>query len=145
MDDIINATDEKDQSIAELEENWKRALADYKNLERRVSEEKDVLIKFANFVFIERLIPVLDNLETLATHVKDGGLTLIVKQLTDLLKDDGVEEVRVLGEEFDPSEMEASETVEGDDGKVVEVVRKGYKMQDKILRPARVKVGKRKE
>ena len=63
MDDAINTTEEKDQRIAELEENWKRALADYKNLERRVTEEKDVLIKFANFVFIERLIPVLDNLE----------------------------------------------------------------------------------
>lgn len=137
--------DDKDQKIQELEANWKRAVADYKNLERRCAEDKDAIVKFSNFVLLERLVPVLDNLETLKRHLDDKGLEIVLKQLSDLIKDAGVEEIACVGEEFDPYLMEASEVIEGADNKVMDVVVKGYKYYDKVLRPARVRVGKRKE
>ena len=133
---------EKDK-IEELTNNWKRALADYKNLERRCNEEKEVLVRFANLVLLERLIPVLDNLESLKNHLEDKGLEMILLQFRTLLKDEGVEEISCEGAEFDPLLMEASEIVAGEENKVVEVVLKGYKLQDRVLRPARVKVGKK--
>ncbi|OGC50533.1 nucleotide exchange factor GrpE [candidate division WWE3 bacterium RIFCSPHIGHO2_01_FULL_40_23] len=133
---------EKDLKVKELEESWKRALADYKNLERRFNEEKEAVVAFSNFILLERLIPVLDNLENLCEHLSDQGLALITKQLSDIIKDEGAEEIEALGKDFDPSSMEASEIVEGEDNKVIEVVLKGYKIRDKVIRPARVKVGK---
>ncbi len=134
--------DERDEKIKELEESWKRALADYKNLERRFNEEKEVLVAFSNLVLLERLVPILDNLESLVGHIKDAGLEITIKELKDLISDEGVEEISAVGKEFDPLVMEALEIVDGEENKVIEVVQKGYKMNDKVLRPARVKVGK---
>lgn len=136
--------DPKDQKIRDLESNWRRALADYKNLERRVNEERASVMAFSNLLLLERLIPVLDNLENLCAHLKDQGLDIITKELRNLIMDEGVEEIKALDASFDPTTMEASEVVEGEDGKVMEVVNKGYKLQDKVIRPARVKVGKKK-
>lgn len=144
LQDIENTVDERDAKIVELTESWKRAIADYKNLERRCNEEKDAVVKFSNLVLLERLIPVLDNLENLMSHLNDKGLEITVKQLRDLIRDEGVEDINAVGETFDPMFMEATEIVEGEDGKVVEVVHKGYKLNDRVLRPARVKVGKKK-
>lgn len=141
MDDTIIAPEEN--KIEELTNAWKRALADYKNLERRCGEERGAIIKFANFVLLERLVPVFDNLENLSTHINDKGLEIITKQLADILKDEGIEEIKAVGENFDPMFMEAIEAVEGEENKVVEVVLKGFKLQEKVLRPARVKVGKK--
>lgn len=136
---------EKAQKINELENNWKRAIADYKNLERRFNEDRDSLVKFSNFVLIERIIPVLDNLETLCGHLKDQALIMITKELSSVLKDEGVEEIEAQGKYFDPHSMEASEVVEDEeDNKVVKVVLKGYRLHDRVLRPARVIVGKKK-
>jgi molecular chaperone GrpE len=92
---------DKEQKIADLENSWRRAVADYKNLERRVTEEKETLIKFSNSVLLERIIPVLDNLETLCDHMKDQGLQMITKQLRDVIKDEGVEEIDALGKDFE--------------------------------------------
>lgn len=146
MDDSIisdNKVSEENVKIEELTNAWKRALADYKNLERRCGEEKEAIIKFSNFILLEKLIPVLDNLESLSAHINDKGLEIITKQLTTILTDEGVEEIKAMGEDFNPMFMEASEMVEGEENKVIEVVLKGFKLQEKILRPARVKVGKK--
>ncbi len=137
--------DPKDVRIKELEESWKRALADYKNLERRFNEEKEVLVAFSNLVLLERLIPVLDNLESLVEHSKDKSAELIAKQLRDLISDEGVEEIVAMNKDFDPQSMEAVEIVEGEPNKVMEIVRKGYRLQNRVIRPVRVKVGKKLE
>lgn len=120
-------------------------MADYKNLERRFNDEKEVLVKFSNFVLLERLIGVLDNLESVCGHLKDQGLEMTYREFKSILKDSGVDEVSALGETFDPEFMEAVEIVEGENEKVVKVIRKGYKMHGKVLRPARVAVGKKEE
>ncbi len=135
----------REQKIADLENNWRRAVADYKNLERRVTEEKETLIKFSNSVLLERIIPVLDNLETLCEHMKDQGLQMITKQLREVIRDEGVEEIDAVGKDFDAHTMEASEVVEHEqDNKVVKIVVKGYMLSGRVLRPSRVIVGKRR-
>ena len=130
-----------EKKIEELEDCWKRALADYKNLEKRVEEDKESWKFFANERLIRRILPVLDNLERLKKHLDDKGVTLIIKDLSSGLKEFGVEEINSEHTEFDPMQMEALEIVQGEKNKVVETVSKGYLLNNKLIRPAVVKVG----
>lgn len=139
---------ELEQKIIDLENSWKRALADYKNLEKRVSEEKEAVLNFSNSVLILRILPVLDNLKTLVKHIDDAGLKMIIKEFEKILKEENVEEISALDMDFDPAYMEAIETIfvdESKTGKVIEVLQSGYLLKNKVLRPARVKVGGTKE
>ena len=129
----------------ELENNWKRALADYRNLEKRVTEEREMFFTFANSSLVLRILPILDNLESLAKHIDDEGLKMTIKDFKRILDEEGVKEIEAEGKDFDAELMEAIEKVEGAKDKVVEVLQKGYTMKEKILRPARVKVGSGKE
>ena len=129
----------------ELENNWKRALADYRNLEKRVAEEREMFFTFANSSLVLRILPILDNLESLVKHVDDEGLKMTIKDFKRILDEEGVKEIEAEGADFDSEKMEAIEKVEGAKDKVVEVLQKGYTMKEKILRPARVKVGSGKE
>jgi len=129
--------------LLEMEGNWKRALADYQNLQKRTAEERLTIASFANAALLTRLLPVLDNLEKVVLYVNDSGLKLTVKEFTRVLSEEGIEEFAVLGDDFDPAAMEALETVPGEEGKVVEVINKGYRFKGKILRPAGVKVGQK--
>ncbi|KKU31996.1 MAG: Protein GrpE [candidate division WWE3 bacterium GW2011_GWA1_46_21] len=142
--DDVNIHKDCEAKLDELENNWKRALADYKNLQRRVEEEKTAVVDFANFVLIARLLSVLDNLEMLKTHIDDVGLKLTVKEFEQILLDEGLTGLGVnVGDTFAHETMEAvDKDGDGDDVRVVEVVRKGYKLRDKVIRPARVLVKK---
>ena len=131
----------KQDKIADLENKWKRALADYANLEKRVEKEKEDFVKFFNAVLLVKLLGILDDLEKCQRHSKDQGLALICDRFAKIIKEEGLEEIQALNNDFDPNLMEAVETVEGPKGKVAEVVLKGYKLNGKILRPAKVKVG----
>ncbi len=130
---------------AEYENNWKRALADYRNLQKRTEEEKESIVYYVNSLLFKRIVPVLDNLEMLQKHLDDVGLKMIVKEFKQILAEEGVSEIPVQDQDFDPQTMEAIETVDGPENKVVEVLAKGYMLKNKLLRPARVKVGKQKE
>lgn len=132
------------------EEKYKRARADYINLERRVKEQQEEFLKFANSVLVLKLLPVLDDLEkAVGNSGNDGlpagrqGLKLVLKNFEEALKSEGVAEIKVKkGDKFDPHTMECTVAEgSGKDVKVSEVLRKGYKMKEKILRPAQVKVG----
>jgi len=129
------------QQLIEMENNWKRALADYKNLQKRVAEEKEELVQFSNLVLISRLLPLLDNLEALERHVANEGVRLIVKEFGQVLRDAGVVIIDVVDKTFDPTCMEAVEMVEGEENKVIDVIQKGYILNDRVIRPARVNVG----
>lgn len=128
--------------LNELEENWKRALADYQNLEKRVITEKQEFAQWANANLINQLLNILDSLEKAVEYLKDKGLKLIFEQLKAVLKNEGLLEIKVLNEKFDPKIMEAVATVRGEKDKVMEVVLKGYQLNKRILRPAKVKIGK---
>lgn len=132
------------KEIEDLTAKWKRALADYQNLEKRTAAERADSAKYAAENIIVRLLHVLDILETAEKHVKDQGFTLAVKSFKDVLKDEGVQKIDVLNQKFNPHAMECVEVVEGKaDEEVVEEVRPGYKLGDKIIRVAQVKVGKK--
>lgn len=133
---------ECEDRIKDLEDKYKRALADYQNLEKRTAEEKKDWIKLANKDLILRLLPSLDNLLLAAKHVEDKGLAISISQLIQTLKADGIEQIETVGKQFDPKKMECVEVVEAEENKVVEELRAGYTMYDTIIRPAAVKVGK---
>ena len=123
-----------------------RALADYQNYEKRVSEEKAVLRQNANKELLLKLIMVLDDLEKAQTFVKDEGLKLIRDKFINIIKEEGVEEMQLAGKQFDPHLSEAIEVAEGDkDNLIKEVLRKGYSYNGKILRVAQVRVSKKSE
>jgi len=124
----------------ELEEKYKRALADYQNLQKRAGKEKEEFIKFANARLLDKLLPILDGLEECCYHLKEKGLGLILDQFKKVLASEGLEEIKAEGEKFDPDRMDAIQMVKGEKNQVVQVVLKGYRL-DKVLRPAKVKVG----
>ncbi len=140
--DLSSKVEELTTKISDLDNNWKRALADYKNLEKRMQEEKLEFVSYANSSLIYRLLPIMDNLELLDAHLNDMGLKLVVKELKQILVEQGVIEIDAKDKEFDAEKMEAIEMVDGPKNKVVGVLNKGYLMKNKLLRPVMVKVGK---
>jgi len=142
-------TEKKDETvhlkkeIEELENRVKRIFADYQNLEKRVAEEKRALIFNSNKNLLLNLLPVLDTLMLALAHTKDKGLELSIKQFTDTLEAEGVSRIETKDKLFDPLLMECVGTKEGEELKVLEETRTGYKLGDIILRPALVIVGKK--
>lgn len=123
-----------------------RALADYQNLEKRIYDERGELFKNANKNLILKLLPFLDSLNKAEVFIKDNGLKIVKEQFQKTLQEEGLEELDVLGKEFDPYTAEVVDMVEEEkDNVTVEVLRKGYKFNGKILRVAQVKVSKRKQ
>lgn len=138
------------QHLKNLEENWKRALADYKNLERRIEVEKQSFAKLTNANLIARLLPSLDVLELAASHSQDVGVQLAAKQFHQSLSDEGLEIIQPETDStFNHQVHECTETVDLPKGKtentISELILKGYKIGDYVLRPARVKVYKKSE
>lgn len=137
------------KKVDELEAQLKRAVADYRNLELRISQGKSEFFAWATSELILKILPIVDNLEKAVGGVSEAekssgwfkGVELSVKQLQEILKSEGVEEIETDGQ-FDPSLHEAVDTKDGEDNMILEVVRKGYKLQGKVLRPAHVVVGK---
>lgn len=136
----VNLNDLK-KKIKDLEDKWKRALADYDNLRKRIEREREGFVKFSNASLIDKLLSVLDSLEKCTEHLKDKGLELTLEQFRKVLESEGLKEIDVEGKKFDPEKMDAVEVVEGKKNEVVEVVLKGYNLNDRVLRPAKVKVG----
>ena len=132
------------KKVEELENKYKRALADYQNLEKRVQDERGEWILKANRTLLLNLLPVLDTLMFADKHSqgKDQNISLSVKQFLEILEKEGVVRIETLGKDFDPNLMEGIATVKGEDGKVISESRAGYVLYDKVLRPAQVSVGK---
>lgn len=143
--DLVQQNTELQNQLSEMEGGWKRALADYQNLQKRAADERSAVVQFANQTLLLQLLPILDNLQMSAAHTNDTGLQLSVKEFERVLEEEGVEEIAIQEKktDFDSTTMDAIETVEGPENKVVEIVSKGYKFRNKILRPARVRVGKK--
>ncbi len=144
IEELNKQIEEMKKSIEDYKNKYLRALADYQNLEKRISEEKlRWMTKIKGDIFL-KFLPILDNLEKAEIFIKDSGLKLIKDSFLQLLKNEGIEELKVLGKEFDPQLSEAVEVVKGEkDNIVVEVIKKGYQMGEKVLRPAQVKVSKK--
>jgi molecular chaperone GrpE len=139
-----------EEDARKFRENWHRAEADFQNYKRRTEQERDETRKFANVSVIINLLPILDDFERafgsldsrLAGLSWFDGIYLIYRKLGQLLENSGVTPVQAEGQDFDPRFHEAVAHVEGEDGKVISEVQRGYKLHDRVLRPAMVVVGK---
>lgn len=145
IEELEKRISELEEQKTEMENNWKRALADYRNLVKRTEEERLEFSGFNTALTVKRLLPILDNLEMLEKHLDDIGLKMIVKEFRNYFKEEGLEEINSLGEKFDATKMEAVEMVDGKKDIVVEILNKGYLLKGKLIRPTRVKVGNGKE
>jgi len=144
----MNKTNKKVKQLKDknkkLTEKWKRALADYQNLEKRIEKEKQAFVKFSTASLMDKLLAVVDDLERAEKHLKDKGLSIAVKQFKTVLQSEGIEEIKAQGKKFDPEKMDCVSMAEGKKNIVTTICQKGYKLNDKILRPAKVEVGKGK-
>lgn len=126
----------------QLENSYKRSVADYQNLEKRIAEGKTSWIKAANKDLLLKLLPGVDSLILAEKHTQDEGVKLSIKHFLDILEQDGVKKIETLGQDFDPRFMEVVTTAKGEDGKVVEELKAGYTLYESVLRPAQVVVGR---
>lgn len=153
---------ELEEKVASLDNQLKRAVADYRNLEQRVSQGRSELTNYVGAELIRKVLPALDHLEqvvdqgrsTLSEQSESNGwfkgVELAVKELNQVLKSEGLEEILAdpsaslgTGIQFDPNLHEAVDTQEGEDNMILKVVRKGYNLNGKVIRPAGVVVGRR--
>ncbi len=123
------------------EEKYRRALADYQNQERRQKEKESQIIKMANASLIEKTLFILDSLKLAQSHLQDKGLTMILDQFVKILESEGLKKIETENLPFDPISMDCSEIVPGEKDLVIETVLDGYTLFEKVLRPAKVKVG----
>ena len=130
------------EEIELLTNQLKRALADYQNLEKRTEEAKRDWILSANRSLIEELLGVLDNLLLAQKHIQDAGLDLSVRKFLDVLAQEGVGKIQTENAEFDPNTMECVLVKAGEENKVLEEVRFGFIINDRVIRPAQVVVGR---
>jgi molecular chaperone GrpE len=144
---------------AKADENWERLLrttADFENFKKRAARERIEIAQATTAAHIQRLLPVLDHFEMAQTAAQDSGddkqaslhagVAMIQQQLKTILTEAGLEIIDATGKPFDPTLHEAvsqQETSEIPEGHVVQQLRKGYKLRERLLRPATVIVAKK--
>ncbi len=133
---------------AELEDRYQRVLAEYANYKRRTEQEKAQIGEFTTADLLKKLLPVVDNFDRAAAAeagpaYKDGIL-MIVKQFSETLTKMGMTEIEAEGKPFDPEDHYAVQRVDATDGvepdTVTQVLQKGYKLGNRLLRPSMVVV-----
>jgi len=129
------------ERIVQLEENWKRALADYANLEKRVERQKQDLAFFLKGELLLNFLRIFEDLKRCQQALKDKGVDLILEKFKQTLTDCGVKEIEAKSKIFDPELMEAVEkTRSGKKGHVSQVFESGYLLDGQVLKPAKVVV-----
>jgi len=144
---------------------WQRARADFLNYKKEEIERIEEILKYADVGLILKILPILDNFEIaekkLPENIKNEenvkGILQIKNQILEFLKNQGVEEIKAIGEAFDPNLHEVMEEIEPafapasaeaaagkeiKSGVIIEEIQKGYKINGRLLRPAKVKVTK---
>lgn len=153
----------KEEEISELEEqkkkcdeylnNWKRERADFINYKNAEGERIESLMQYSLEKMILKLLPILDNFYLAETQMPDDlkdnkwvqGLLQSKNELIGFLQAYGVEEIKAKNDDFDPNIQEAVEMVESEgveSGKVIEIIKKGYKLNKKVIRPIGVRISK---
>jgi len=141
-EDLRQCQKEKQDNLA----GWQRSQADFVNYRRRQEEQMGEWSKMFGEGLLRDILPVLDTLDASISNSQDGGdgFKMIRDQLMKILNQHGLAEMKTIGEKFDHNFHEAVETLELEEegGQVVEEVQKGYLLNGKVLRPAKVKVSK---
>jgi molecular chaperone GrpE len=128
-----------------------RSQADFDNYKKRAAREKEAAIKYANSSLLERLIAIVDNFELGLAAAKSGseqsaildGMSMVLKQLTDFLADNGLQPIDAEGQKFDPNLHEAiahEPNEQVPEETVIRQMRRGYRLKDRLLRPSTVVV-----
>jgi molecular chaperone GrpE len=154
----VEQLDELRERAAKAEENWDRLLrttADFDNFRKRAAREKHDAIRFAGESLLTKLVPVLDAFDMALAAAQNSkgetaqslqtGVNMVYQQLKGALVEAGLEEIDATGMTFDPNFHEAvgqKETADMPEGQVVQQLRKGYKLRERLLRPATVIVAK---
>ena len=147
------------EQASKAQDHWDRLLrisADFENYKKRATRERQEATRYANESLLEKLVPILDNLDMAlaAANNPQGnnadalktGVSMIQGQLRKVLVDAGLEEIEATGKPFDPNLHEAVsqlETREVPEGHVLQQIRRGFKLKDRLIRPASVVVGKK--
>lgn len=141
--------EQRDEYLA----GWQKARADFLNYKKQEIERLKKFMEYGSQELILKMLPILDNLEKAETQVpsdfKDNewvrGISQVRVQIQDFLKKEGVEKVKTIGEKFDPNFHEALEKIQvgnKEPGKVIKEIQKGYTLNGKVIRPAKVKITK---
>jgi molecular chaperone GrpE len=141
--------DEERQKSQSFYASWQRAAADYQNFKRRVEEDRGEATRFANAALVINLLPIVDDFERAFTNIDPAvaglnwvdGVRAIQTKMQHLLEFMGVTEIAADGEAFDPALHEAISQAPGEEGRIIAVAQKGYRLGDRVVRPAMVVVG----
>lgn len=156
---LKNELEAEKKKAEEYLNNWKRAQADFVNYKKRQNELFGELVNSASAGLILEILPIYDTFSLAIKHTPDEiknkewvkGIVQLKSQLENLLKDRGVEEIKSIGEKFNPEFHEAVEMIdspageEKPEGEILEEVQKGYKLNGMVIRIAKVKVAKGKD
>lgn len=141
-----------EQKVDEVSDQYLRAEAEMQNMQTRFKRERADIYKYDGQKLATSILPVVDNLErALSTEVTDDagkqlkqGVELVLSHMNKALSENGIEEIDAEGQKFDPTLCQAVQTVDADDNHpadtVVEVLQKGYKLADRVIRPCMVVV-----
>ncbi|EOI01880.1 protein grpE [Enterococcus moraviensis ATCC BAA-383] len=136
--------------LSEMEDKFLRARAEIANMSNRFKNERELLVRYRSQDLGKKLLPSLDNLErAMAIEVDDEqgaslkkGISMVLESLQAALKEEGIEEIPTMGEVFDPNLHQAVQTIPASDetpaDTIVEVLQKGYKLHDRVLRASMV-------
>ena len=151
IDELRRRLAEKEQEARENFDRYLRTVADFDNSRKRIQQQKEDAIEFANSSLILQVLPVLDNFDLAIQHAESdrdvdrilSGIKQIFKQMKDTLSKQGVEPIEALGKPFNPAEHEAVGQMAKDDyeeGMVAQDLRTGYRMKGRCIRPSMVRV-----
>jgi molecular chaperone GrpE len=153
MERLEQALRELDEAHSQSEEhlrNWQRSAADFSNYKRRTDDERATTAQFANALLIGKLLSVLDDFDRALENVPADaheswleGVRLVDRKLRAVLESEGVTEIEALGLPFDPNVAEAvvhEDTTEYPDNQVIGELQRGYRLHDRVIRPALVRV-----
>lgn len=140
---------ELEEKLASVEDQFKRAVADYRNLERRIQEDGLVISQYSKAQLVHKILPALDSLDQAVAGASESeaesgwlkGVLMAIKQLRQALAEEGLVEIDPSGK-FNPELHEAVDVRDGENDKILEVVSRGYTLNGKVIRPTKVVVGK---
>jgi molecular chaperone GrpE len=155
--ELLERIDALERDLSEAQEraeehlrSWQRAAADFSNFRRRTEEERGTVTQFATAMLVGRLLAVLDDFDRALENVPPDaheswvdGVRLVERKLRGVLESEGVTPIEALGQPFDPNIHEAvvhEDTTEHPDNEVIGELQRGYRLHDRVLRPALVKV-----
>ena len=150
QDDNLKTLEELEAKNVELLNNWKRTAADFENFKKRREGETKEVLEFAKEMTVMKLMPSLQSLEQVLFYAptddkyKDWimGLRATIAQLEKTMEELGVAKIKTVGEAFDHEKHEAVEEVEGEVGRVLKEIQPGFMLNNKVIIPAKVAVGK---